>query len=146
MDHHDHRLAQRETHVADMARDYLVHSPVADQQASSALLLPLCTGVERLMSQGKYSPFLDCSKIKEAGSFIYNAQREIAPNYTIGDPYDEKVHFGDYDAEGFDRYGYSAWDADGEYVGAGNGVDRGGYTEMEYLSMSNDKFKWIAYD
>jgi len=40
--------------------------------------------------------------------------------------------FGNYNDEGFDWYGYSAFDLDGNYVG--NGIDRYGYTESDYLT------------
>jgi len=51
----------------------------------------------------------------------------------------------DYDSEGYDSYGYSGVDQDGNYVGCGNGIDRLGYTEMDYLSMSQDDWEDIAY-
>ena len=44
--------------------------------------------------------------------------------------------YGNYDPEGFDMYGYSAFDEDGNYVGSGSGVDRAGYTEDDYLMDS----------
>jgi hypothetical protein len=48
--------------------------------------------------------------------------------------YDIKTMFGDYDEDGYDRYGYSTFDSDGNYVGGGNGIDREGYTELDYLN------------
>lgn len=92
------------------------------------------------MSQGKYSPCLP-THMKGFEYFDRNADGDIPPNYDpTKDTYDERVHFGDYDPEGFDRYGYSAFDASGAFVGLGNGVDRLGHTEMEYLEMSVDEF------
>jgi hypothetical protein len=44
----------------------------------------------------------------------------------------------DYDNEGFDSYGYSAFDVDGNFVGHGKGIDRYGYTELDYLTDSTD--------
>jgi hypothetical protein len=92
------------------------------------------------MSRGKYSPNLPYSK-----EYIYNCHgfppapwsKEIADS---GAEYFEETMFADYDDEGYDSYGYSAFDSDGNYVGPGNGVDRNGYTEMEYLCMSNDEW------
>ncbi len=90
------------------------------------------------MSRGKYSPNLPRDK-----EFIYNCYGKepasCAP-WSAGD-YDEKTEFGNYDDEGYDRYGYSAFDSEGNYAGIGNGVDRNGYTEMEYLRMSAEEFE-----
>jgi hypothetical protein len=94
------------------------------------------------MSKGKYSPFLTREMIDKSDpdQFVYNALGAVAPDYTVGDPYDVKVHFGNYDAEGFDTYGYSAWYEDGTYAGLGEGIDRGGYTEDQYMAMTDDEF------
>jgi hypothetical protein len=93
------------------------------------------------MSTGKYSPL--CPHANESGweMFKYNCYGEVPADwnqevYEDGIEYDEKTMFGDYDSEGFDSYGYSAFDADGEYVGIGDGIDRYGYTEMDYLTDS----------
>ena len=43
------------------------------------------------------------------------------------------------DDEGYDSYGYSDFDENHEYVGAGNGVDRAGYTESEYMQGAWDE-------
>lgn len=93
------------------------------------------------MSRGKYSPNLPRGK-----EFIYNCygkapvewSKEIADS---GVAYDEKTMFIDYDDEGYDRYGYSAFDSNGDYAGIGSGVDRNGYTEMVYLCMSSEEFE-----
>lgn len=88
------------------------------------------------MSRGKYSPTLH--RLGNKGPYTFNCYgQEPAPWST---DYDEKTMFGNYDREGFDSYGYSSFDAEGNYVGIGNGVDRNGYTEMEYLSMSLEEF------
>jgi hypothetical protein len=85
------------------------------------------------MSQGKYSPNLPKGKVH-----CFNCYGKEPVPY-VG-PYDEKTMFDHYDDEGFDSYGYSAFDANGEYVGVGNGVDRNGYTEDEYLVMDPETF------
>jgi hypothetical protein len=93
------------------------------------------------MSRGKYSPNLPRDK-----EFIYNCYGKVPAEWSkeiadSGVAYDEKTMFDNYDDEGYDRYGYSAFDCDGNYVGIGDGVDRNGYTEMEYLCMSADEFE-----
>ena len=96
------------------------------------------------MSQGKYSP--RCPHANKGYDFKYNAKREIPPSYTPGvDTHDEEIHFANYDEEGFDSYGYSAYYADGTYAGIGSGIDRLGYTESDYLSMSFGEFMDISH-
>jgi hypothetical protein len=99
------------------------------------------------MSQGKYSPAIsskDANRPYEA--YCYNADRQIPPEWALemkerGEIYDTRIHFANYDENGYDNYGYSAFNADGKYVGISmNGVDRLGYTEMDYLTMSEDDF------
>ena len=96
------------------------------------------------MSRGKYSPNLpNCNG--DADTFSFNCYGKPAAPWTMelkeaGVEYDVKTMFGDYDNEGFDSYGYSAFNAQGEYVGGGSGVDRNGYTEMDYLCMDADDF------
>jgi hypothetical protein len=91
------------------------------------------------MSRGKYSPVW----VKKECSFNCYGKVPAPWNSEViadGVQYDEKTMFGNYDHEGFDSYGYSCFDSDGKYVGIGNGVDRNGYTEMDYLSMDEDTF------
>ncbi len=97
------------------------------------------------MGKGKYSPNLPTAD-KDWDYFDRNCYGQIPPayDYNAGE-YDEKLHFASYDPEGYDSYGYSAFDADGNYVGIGNGVDRNGYTEFEYMSMSDDEFYNSCY-
>jgi hypothetical protein len=90
------------------------------------------------MSVGKYSPV--CPHAHEPGwdAFRFNAYGKPPEPWNdevqaAGVVYDQKTMFENYDGEGYDSYGYSAFDADGEYVGIGDGVDRCGYTEMDYL-------------
>ena len=88
------------------------------------------------MSRGKYSPTV---YRVEREHFIYNCYGKMpAPWDSVN--YDEKTMFGNYDSEGYDSYGYSAFDEHGNYVGIGDGVDRAGYTELDYLTMSDDDF------
>ena len=92
------------------------------------------------MSRGKYSPNLPWGK-----EFTYNCYGKVPAEWSMeiaeGVVYDEKTMFDNYDDEGFDRYGYSAFDSDGNYVGSGSGVDRNGCTEMEYMCMSDDEWE-----
>lgn len=93
------------------------------------------------MGRGKYSPH--CPKGKE---FIYNCYGKVPAQWSkeiadCGVAYDERTMFGNYDNEGYDSYGYSAFDTDGNYVGIGNGVDRNGYIEYEYLCMSDEEWQ-----
>ena len=88
------------------------------------------------MAYGKYSPTLPAGH--EDFHYIYNARGQLPPDFVAGsDEYIEELHFGNYDSEGFDSYGYSALDEFGNYVGIGNGVDREGMTELEYLLEYN---------
>lgn len=86
------------------------------------------------MSQGKYSPVF-----KESDDYGFNCYGERPPEVVDG-KYDGKIHNDGYDSKGYDRYGYSAFSEDEEYVGYGGGIDANGYTEMEYLAMDSDKF------
>lgn len=81
------------------------------------------------MSFGKYSPRY---KKMEIG---FNCYGETPAPYDK-ENYDEKTMFADYDCEGFDPYGYSCFDLEGNYIGIGLGIDRLGYTEMEHLDNS----------
>ena len=97
------------------------------------------------MSQGKYSPSLP--NLGEE-CFVFNCYKQEPTPWTAelqasGVVYDEKSMFGNYDSEGFDRYGYSAFDAEGNYVGIGDGIDRLGYTEFEYLCMDPEDFNQL---
>lgn len=96
------------------------------------------------MSKGKYSPALTREMIiaRNENTFIHNCRGEVAPlEYA---DYDDLLHFADYDSEGYDSYGYSAWLKDGGFAGHGNGIDRWGYTEMEYLFMTDEEFEDIC--
>lgn len=92
------------------------------------------------MSRGKYSPNLppkDSYEFNCYGQPPAPWSQEVADS---GVKFDEKTMFADHDDEGFDRYGYSSFNEAGEFVGNGQGVDRNGYTETDYLFMSDDEF------
>jgi hypothetical protein len=93
------------------------------------------------MSTGKYSPL--CPHANEPGwdMFKFNCYGETPAAWTLemhnaGADYDDKTMLDSYDDEGFDGYGYSAFDDNGNFVGHGDGIDRYGYTEMDYLTDS----------
>lgn len=97
------------------------------------------------MSRGKYSP--KCPHANTGYDFKYNCFKQLPAPWNLevaasGVAYDEKTMFANYDEEGFDSYGYSAFDAEGNYD-FGSGVDRLGYTEMEYLCMDEDDFAYL---
>lgn len=99
------------------------------------------------MSRGKFSPV--CPHARTDYEFKFNCYKEIPSPWTkeiaaSGVQYDEKTMFPNYDSEGFDRYGYSAFDAEGNYLGIGSGIDRLGHTESEYLCMSHEEFMDIC--
>lgn len=90
------------------------------------------------MGIGKYSPFCPNSNKPYSDTYRFNCYGEVPAEWNkeiaaTGVIYDEKTMYPDYDDEGFDSYGYSAFDTNGNYVGHGSGIDRLGYTEMEYL-------------
>ena len=89
------------------------------------------------MGTGKYSPLCPHAADRDYSAFVYNCYGELPPAYdhSAGE-YNTKLHFADYDDEGFDSYGYSCFDIDGNYVDLGGGIDRYGYTEMDYLTDS----------
>lgn len=99
------------------------------------------TGVHT-MSKGKYSPnYPRHLQNKDWSYFNRNADGELPPHYDhAAGEYIERWHFSNYDPDGYDMYGYSAFDMHGTYVGPGKGVDRNGYTEQEYLVMTDEEF------
>mgnify|MGYP000101808526 CR=1 FL=1 len=96
------------------------------------------------MSRGKYSPFLPKHTGEDNEIYKFNAFKEIPAigPFKEGE-YNEAVHFANYDSNGYDYYGYSALNRDGEYVGIGMGVDSAGYTESDYLNMSDEEWNSI---
>ena len=87
------------------------------------------------MSQGKYSPI---TSDLNSGAFVYNCYGQIPESSDVGQQWDEKTMLVWYDAAGYDRYGYSAFNKEGEYVGIGSGIDRSGNTEYEYAAISEN--------
>jgi len=98
------------------------------------------------MSKGKYSPSLTRGMISswDANTFIYNADRQLPPETWEEGGYNSRLHLAHYDKEGYDSYGYSAFDDDGNYIGIGEGIDRWGYTEWDYLAMTDSEFEYIS--
>lgn len=90
------------------------------------------------MSRGKYSPNLPKQNFD---AFVYNADKKIPPVFDGSIPFDPRLHMGCYDSEGFDSYGYSGFDIDENYVGIGDGIDRNGITEYEYMVMDDEEFE-----
>ena len=94
------------------------------------------------MSRGKYSPWCYGNTMSNT-EYTFNCYGEV-PVVWNKENYDEKLMFDTYDTKGFDSYGYSPFDIDGNYVGVGRGIDRYGYTENEYLCMTDDKFESVS--
>lgn len=93
------------------------------------------------MSQGKYSP--NYPHPSSFDGFEFNCFGNVPAKWDMDvakyTEYDQKTMFPGYDSEGFDSYGYSAFDVDGNYD-FGSGVDRNGMTEQDYLVMDPDEF------
>ncbi len=94
------------------------------------------------MSRGKYSP---CLPNLDEKSFVFNSLGEEPAVWDIvvsdaGVEYNVKTMFDNFDSDGYDRYGYSCYDTNGGWVGIGSGIDRLGYTEMDYLNMTEKEY------
>jgi hypothetical protein len=92
------------------------------------------------MSRGKYS--LVYQSYDKNREFKYNCYgKDPKPwNKEIRDSgvlYDQKEMFDCYDSEGYDSYGYSSFDYNGNYIGPGDGIDKDGYTEYDYLTLQD---------
>jgi len=91
------------------------------------------------MSRGKCS-IEGFKKWPEGYEFRFNCYGDEPVEWTremaaAGDPsYNAKTMFGCFDEEGYDYYGYSCFDENGEFVGNGKGIDRAGYTEDDYMN------------
>lgn len=94
------------------------------------------------MSRIKCSPW--CYRNTDVSDDTFNCYGEVPVEWSK-ENYDEKTMFGNYDIDGFDRYGYSAFDIDGNYVGMWLGIDRYGRTEYEYLCMDPDDYDDAQY-
>ena len=103
------------------------------------------------MSRGKYS-VLAFKKWPDDYEFKYNAYgNEPEPwNDKIkqsGVEYNSLTMFPDYDENGYDSYGYSAFDITGKFVGHGEGIDRAGWTETDYLlERDRDDTNYLMYN
>ena len=103
------------------------------------------------MSRGKFS-VLAYKKWPEGYEFKFNAYgNEPEPwNDKIeasGVDYDSLTMFANYDEDGYDSYGYSAFDIGGNFVGHGDGVDRAGWTETDYLlNRDGGDSNYLIYD
>ena len=93
------------------------------------------------MSKGKYSPTVYTHK-HVCTQYKYNAKGEMPVQFDR-DQYNEETMYDNYDSEGFDSYGYSAYSQDGTFVGSCYGIDRNGYTEDDYMNMSDEEFDRI---
>lgn len=111
----------------------------------TGVLLYIGTQGANIMSQGKYSPRAPNTGNHINYEFKYNCHGEIAPHYHPADQYVSALHFTNYDEEGFDAYGYSAFYRSGIFAGHGCGIDRLGYTENEYMVMSHDEWMDCNY-
>lgn len=85
------------------------------------------------MSRGKYSVLAYVDK----GNYSFTPKGLAPEPIRPGESYDPKRHLGGFDDEGYDMYGYSCYDRQGNWVGDGNGVDRAGWTEMDYLTLQD---------
>ena len=86
------------------------------------------------MSRGKYSVR---AYIDNSDDMNYNAKGQRMPEgFQISKGFDPETDWYVYDHEGYDRYGYSSYTADGKFDD-GHGVDRAGWTEDDY-SMGID--------
>jgi hypothetical protein len=93
------------------------------------------------MARGKYS-VLALKHWPNDYEFRFNCYGQEPEPWTLEladacAAYNDKTMFGNYDEEGYDYYGYSAFDSNGNFVGHGQGVDRAGWTEMDYLTLQD---------
>lgn len=112
------------------------------------------------MSYGKYSPLLPNANQNDS-FFRFNSLGQEPVEWTAEDAvawrngdatkeYCAMTMSAGYDDEGFDRYGYSDFVLDftqpegRRWVGCGQGVDRAGMTEYDYILEHNneDLFKY----
>jgi hypothetical protein len=95
------------------------------------------------MSRGKYS--LAYKDWGDDYEYKYNCYGRLPEPWTdemreSGVTFNRETMMDGYDEEGYDYYGYSAFDRDGQYVGnlsGGSGVDRAGWTEFQYLTLED---------
>jgi hypothetical protein len=93
------------------------------------------------MSRGKYSP--NCPHASDRNyKYEFDCYGKLPDPWKGRDnepdrTYDSKTMFGDFDSEGYDSYGYSCFDVNKNYVGSGAGIDREGWSEMDYLQLND---------
>jgi hypothetical protein len=91
------------------------------------------------MGVGKYSPNLP-NRDKGHEFFKYNCLGNEPEEWNMDIlesglvKYNPKTMLIGYDDEGYDSYGYCAFNEWGEYQGHGQGIDRNGYTEDDYMT------------
>lgn len=90
------------------------------------------------MSRGKYS-VRAFKRWPEGYELKFNSRGQIPPDRALvvdqGLEWIPELHDDGYDEEGYDYYGYSAFNRAGEFVGHGQGVDRAGWTEKDYMEL-----------
>ena len=84
------------------------------------------------MARGKYSLAYKKGKV-----YKYTCEGKLPEPREEGEEYDFIKHNNTFDDEGYDRYGYSCYDDNGNFIGEGEGIDRAGNTEEDYL-LYND--------
>jgi hypothetical protein len=92
------------------------------------------------MSRGKYSP--NCKSWPTGYEYRFNCYGKEPEPWTkemidAGAVFDANTMLGDYDENGYDRYGYSCFDSENNLVGFGEGIDIEGFTESDYLSLND---------
>lgn len=93
------------------------------------------------MSRGKYSVLAYVVRY-DGYEFKYNCYGAQPAPWTqemkdAGMVWNIRTMYGNYDEDGYDRYGYSCFNNEGWYVGDGKGVDRAGWTEFDYLTLAD---------
>lgn len=88
------------------------------------------------MSRGKYS-VLAYKRWPAEYEYKYNCYGEEPEQWKPAPYYNSLTMFDNYDEDGYDKYGYSAFDLEGNFTGHGDGIDRAGYTEMDYLTLQD---------
>mgnify|MGYP003125919602 CR=1 FL=1 len=87
------------------------------------------------MGRGKYSLVY---KYTEKGFNSKGMKPEIYdPQKSKVNPEHYVLSSDHFDSDGYDHYGYSCYDRQGKFVGDGEGIDRAGWTEMDYLTLQD---------
>ena len=84
------------------------------------------------MSRGKYS----VRAYEDHSDLSFNAKGEKPEVIDCSSTeFIPELHSSGFDKDGCDSYGYTCYDKAGVYVGDGQGVDRAGWTESDYLHL-----------